>query len=751
MRFSIVCAYLLLRVSFSFSQFVERFDYQQIGPDFPWQGTDTAWQLNSGQLQSSLRRVNSSFYIATPLALTGSITWEWWIWLNFNTSSQNYVDVYLMADTSNLLSEVKGYYVRIGNTRDEICLYRRDGTGTPSLLVDGRDGITDHSSNILKIRVIRSATGQWELWTDETGKGDAYVSEGGVTDNIYNTSRFMGFLVRQSTSSFFRRHYIDDVIVWTEATPPDTVQTVPVKKYDVLIHEFLPRALPSAGLLPARFIELRNNSEHAIQLKGWKIGNSTREVVLPAYLLKPDSLLVLCDKGSASAYSINNILGISGMPLPGDSDVITLYNDSNVLVHAVGYDRSWYNDAVKAKGGWSLEMRSVQWPCAGGSNWQPSAAPGGGTPGTDNTANGIPLPVSLQRSYMYDSVTVQLIFSGAMDSLTAVDIARYSLPLEGISISPPLYNTVILHLQRPLSPDTIYMLSVDGLNDCKGLPVKADSILLTQSAVPDSLDVVINEVLYDGAIEFIELYNRSKRSINLQELYVNGKTVTIPALLLPGELAVFTSDPAGLCMLYNCMTDANIYDVNIPVLKNGEGDVVLKRSDGQVLDSFHYSDDLHFLLAGNTKGVSLERLDPDAPTQDKYNWHSAASTVKYSTPGTNNSQRLQLPGTEGVFSVAPSLFSPDNDGTDDVAVVSYTLPGPGYVANMMIFDALGRLVRTLEKNILLPVSGRIFWDGRGDGNRVPGTGIYVIFIEIFDLNGRTSRWKLPLVLAKRLN
>lgn len=112
---------------------------------------------------------------------------------------------------------------------------------------------------------------------------------------------------------------------------------------------------------------------------------------------------------------------------------------------------------------------------------------------------------------------------------------------------------------------------------------------------------------------------------------------------------------------------------------------------------------------------------------------------------------MQLPGTEGVFSVAPSLFSPDNDGTDDVAVVSYTLPGPGYVANMMIFDALGRLVRTLEKNILLPVSGRIFWDGRGDGNRVPGTGIYVIFIEIFDLNGRTSRWKLPLVLAKRLN
>ena len=158
---------------------------------------------------------------------------------------------------------------------------------------------------------------------------------------------------------------------------------------------------------------------------------------------------------------------------------------------------------------------------------------------------------------------------------------------------------------------------------------------------------------------------------------------------------------------------------------------------------------MHFVLADHTKGVSLERMDPRLPTQDPNNWHSAASTAGFATPGFVNSQLSeQLPGS---LTISPAVFSPDNDGTDDVAVIHYELPQSGYIANITIFDAQGRPIRYLQRNILLAVKGQILWDGLGESNKILTTGIYIVFIEMFNPEGVIKRWKLPLVLAKRVN
>src|SRR4051812_36126019 len=121
MRFSIVCASLLLQLTGSYAQVQEHFD-----SSLTWKGTDTAWQIMAGQLQRHYRKASSSFYVSTPSLLNNNCSWEWFMRLDFNTSSLNYVDVYLTADSSNLLAaNIKGYFVRIGNTKDEVCLYRK--------------------------------------------------------------------------------------------------------------------------------------------------------------------------------------------------------------------------------------------------------------------------------------------------------------------------------------------------------------------------------------------------------------------------------------------------------------------------------------------------------------------------------------------------------------------------------------------------------------------------------------------------
>ena len=75
---------------------------------------------------------------------------------------------------------------------------------------------------------------------------------------------------------------------------------------------------------------------------------------------------------------------------------------------------------------------------------------------------------------------------------------------------------------------------------------------------------------------------------------------------------------------------------------------------------------------------------------------------------------------------------------------------PGYVANITIFDAAGRPVRNLVRNGTLALSGYWNWDGLDDkGMKLP-VGTYIIFTEIFNLQGKKDRFKNTVVLARKL-
>ena len=92
----------------------------------------------------------------------------------------------------------------------------------------------------------------------------------------------------------------------------------------------------------------------------------------------------------------------------------------------------------------------------------------------------------------------------------------------------------------------------------------------------------------------------------------------------------------------------------------------------------------------------MERIDFNSLSVQN-NFHSAATSAGYGTPGFKNSQYKSgnVPG--GEIHVTPEIFSPDNDGHDDFATINYSFPTPGYVANITIFDGSGRPVRYLQK------------------------------------------------------
>ena len=73
------------------------------------------------------------------------------------------------------------------------------------------------------------------------------------------------------------------------------------------------------------------------------------------------------------------------------------------------------------------------------------------------------------------------------------------------------------------------------------------------------------------------------------------------------------------------------------------------------------------------------------------------------------------------------------------------------MANITIFDGRGRPVRNLVQNGILGLSGYLNWDGLDEKGKKLPVGTYVIFTEIFNLQGKKERFKNTVVLARRLN
>ena len=338
------------------------------------------------------------------------------------------------------------------------------------------------------------------------------------------------------------------------------------------------------------------------------------------------------------------------------------------------------------------------------------------------------------------------------------------VPQNAIAISP-LFDKVRLNLSTPLSANTIYTVTANSITDCAGNIIASKNVArVGLSSVADSFDIVINEILFNpkpNGVDYVEIYNRSNKIINLKQIYIANRNTTgvissinqlttDDYLLFPQDFMVATENPDIVKAQYTTLNPGAFVTVNsMPSFNDANGDVILLNVQGNTVDELAYDDSWQFPLIDNTEGVALERIDYDAPTQLQSNWHSAATSVGYGTPTYKNSEYRTDAIAQGEITVSPAIFSPDNDGIDDFATIDYSFPQPGYVANITIFDASGKPVRYLQQNALCGIKGNYRWDGLGDKNQKLPIGIYIVFTEVFNLNGTTKQFKNTVVLARK--
>ncbi len=831
-----------------------------------WLGSTADWMVNpSQQLQSNNTTTNGTFYLSTVSTMATTTQWDFYCNLTFNTSSTNYADVFLTASASDLtLNTTTGYFVRIGNTNDEICLYKKDATGAITKIIEGVDGVTNISNNIVKIKVVRNAANLWTLQRDITGLGSSYFTEGTITDNTYNTSAFFGILIKQSTASFFQRHFFDDIQIQTyvpDITPPSIVSataltatevdilfneaidattsqiatnysasnglgfstsavrdmtntslvhltftnSIPPRinitltvnsvadlsnnilnagtkifsyfvpfQYDIVIDEIMADPTPVVGLPTNEWIELKNTTTFNINLQNYKLGKTTGESGgMPSYLLPAGGYVIVCTGSAVAAMStFGPTIAVTNFPLlNNDADKIYLRAPQGSIIHSVNYTDAWYKNELKKDGGWSLEMIDTKNPCTGINNWKASVDATGGSPAVINSVNAINADATapkLLRAYLSSTTQITLLFDEPIDNSSAAIAANYSMS-DGISITNALplsisFDRVSLTLSTSLLPNKIYTIIVNNVKDCSGNVITNNkTVRVGTVSSTDSIDIVINEILFNpkqNGVDYVEFYNRSKKILNLKNANIANRNslgaiasiyqfTTEDYLFFPGDYIVVTENAEITKRDFVANEPNAILQLNnLPSFNDGDGDVILLNEQGKIIDEVAYNSKWHFALISNEEAVSLERINADAASVQT-NFHSASSSVGFGTPTYKNSQNRLDAEVQGNIKITPEIISPDNDGQDDFATLQYNFPEPGNVANVTIFDAAGRPVRYLERNTLCGTKGNFRWDGLGEKQQKLSQGIYIIYVDIFNLNGKTKKFKNIIVLARK--
>jgi hypothetical protein len=548
------------------------------------------------------------------------------------------------------------------------------------------------------------------------------------------------------------------------------------QRFDIVIDEIMADPTPQVALPNIEYVELKNVSGHDINLQGWKLSTtSASSGAFANYILPADSLLVLTStSGIASFSGYGRVLGVPSFPaLTNEGTTLFLTGKDGKIIHFVSYTSAWHQNTLKEDGGWSLEMIDTHNPCSGQSNWKSSNDNSGGTPGKKNSIDGTnkdDKAPSVKNAFAKDNSTIVLQFDEPVDSATAVDFAHYSLnPSIGfasVAIVSNDFTQAELKLNAPLNSSVIYTITVSGIRDCAANASSSQQLKIALPSDAALSDVVINEILFNpkaDGYDYVEFYNRSNKIVDASKLYIGNRNTTgvisslkriseQPVYIFPGDYIVVTEDANALQKTFLVKTSAGVLTLSsMPSFPDDKGTVVLTNFQGTVIDELNYLDDWHFALITNAEGVALERVDPEKPTQNADNWHSAASTAGYGTPTYKNSQFKKTDNSTASIEVTPKVFSPDNDGIDDIATIKYQLNETGYVANITIFDATGRMVRHLVKNATLGLSGSWNWDGLDEKGQKLLIGNYIIHTEVFNLQGKKKQFKNVVVLARRLN
>lgn len=548
-----------------------------------WTGSDSVFIINANKELQLSATVAGSAYLAIPSAIGDSASWEFEVFLDFNPSASNYAKVYLMSSKADFNSSLNGYYLRVGgSSSDRLSLFSQTGSNT-NLILESTDGYLNTSQVALKLRVERD-NNLWSLLVDTGAVSPSFQSLALGVDSSHFSSSYFG-VYGEYTKTRVDKFRFDNFKLSGKA-----VRDTQIPRVDTLIHEYKNK------------IQLFFNED--------------------------------VEKISAEVLSNYSLIPSIGSPVAAVFDTISKRRVELEFNQALEYGVNYQLDVVGVK--------------------DLSANPSNSTEWIDVQT---PIP-KVELFNIVSSDSLRLHFADIITKSSSEDVLNYlmnnGLNFPSKVVQDSVENTVVdIVLSQSLKDSLSYRLLIQGVEDSLGYESN-DTIDFIYYVIKEN-DVVINELMLDPnpvigtfpnrlpEAEYVELYNRSEFSLQLQdwEMRIGDKEATLPEFIMKPEsyLLLCSQDVAN--EFHDSLSILPL-DISSTVLTNSANTITLFSNNGYLVNTVSYSDIWYSDENKADGGWSLELIDQDRFCGDNENWKACDNQLG-GTPGFVNSISKENP------------------------------------------------------------------------------------------------------------
>ncbi|MGV8829153.1 MAG: T9SS type B sorting domain-containing protein [Breznakibacter sp.] len=541
----------------------------------------------------------------------------------------------------------------------------------------------------------------------------------------------------------------------------------------MVITEFMPDPDPPVGLPNSEYIELFNNTPFDLSVKDWQITVNQTTGILPSYTIPSQDYVILCPLANIDEFATNKKLAPSRWPTITNAGAsIVLSTPIGIVADAVSFDLvNWSDQSFKEEGGWSFEIIDIDNRSANRANWSYTGNLDGGTPSKPNSNqadNPDKTPPAIHYIKINPDLSLKIQFTEPVVINELAEASKMTINgrQEKITVNnfDPVFNKqIIVSLEEVLEKGTIYRIDDMLIKDLAGNRLVYD--VMARYGLPEEPepgDAVVNEIMFNTAGEapdFVEIVNTSQKVLSLNNISIGKmsggvvKTLTPltinDRLFFPNDFMVATPDSLKAVSNYNCDEEKWVVGTtSFPSLSDDGECLVLAKTNGEPLESFCYDKKMHHPLLKNPDGISLERVDPRQPANNRDNWQTASASSGYSTPTAINSQYKPLDlEQDNTLSFSPAYFTPDGDGVDDYLMIQYRTEAPGWNATIKIYGPTGHVVKTVANNEIMGMEGFWLWNGLDDNNEPLNRGNYLVLVKMFNLEGKQKVVKKSCTLG----
>lgn len=767
----------------AFAQFTETFDGPEIDSNNPWIDDSSRYVINEErQLAFDGSGLTGNYPFHTPILFGRTMEWEMDITLAFKPSNFNKACIYLYRTDkpSDLL-----YYIQVGSNDDNVSFYKWPPKGNAQRLIKGSRRM---DGRMVHIKLVLEECNRWTLYTRMSDE-DYYIKEGELDDKNLKDIRDSGSLniicyckAKSLKNMFF---YFDNILVRHELTETPlhpAEEPEDPSKPDITLPKLL--SIEPLTLSDLQFVfDLPVKTEQAT-FSVSNIGNADR-IVYADESRKIVNTHYPAEMKTGEIYTISysGVMDENGNTLGGYSEKVTVEeegegdeepSDSKAIVineimakpgdgpffeYVELYNLTDRIFSLNELELWNGNKRKIlpdvvlpphEYALLYNSN-------------IDYSGDGVAIPI--EKFYALNDAGQHLALktpSGVIiDEVTyekATSAKSWERSSSGWHLSsdprggtPGSVNSSGKGEEKPNEPDK--PVTPDDPDE----PDTPDDPSLPDITVEPG-EFVFNELLpnpFAGGSEYIELYNRSDRALPVSGLSVavrksDGTLNTryplssVTATIESNGYVLLTKNLEGITDFYTIQSPSSLFEVpKLPILANTSSTLVLFRSkDGTVIDEVSYTSKWHASSIKDQKGISLERIDPDAETQSPSNWTSASATVGYGTPGYPNSQSdISLPDDPDTPDEPTGIKTPQWDESAGHYTISYYLDQPGYNCRAFVFNIAGQRVAQIANHELLGLTGKLTWDGYALSGKQLRTGVYIFYAELYHTSGTVKRYK----------